>query len=117
MGALLNGKARVALLVNTGAEQLVISRRLAARLGLDVSRPLRWQTLIDVGQTVSVPVVRLDRVRVGSSAAANLAASVYDLLPFFRADGSRGLNFLGRSRATFEFDTRTLVLRPFPTAS
>jgi predicted aspartyl protease len=112
--ATLNSTVEVALLVDTGAEQMVISRRVATLLGLN--QPLRTQTLVGVGQTLSVPVVRLNRVQVGSSVAfaTNLAAAVYDLPPLFRVDGLLGLNFLNKFRTTFEFDTRTLVVRPFP---
>jgi predicted aspartyl protease len=59
-------------------------------------------------------VVRLDRVQVGASLVTGLEASVHDLPAFFRADGLLGLNFLRRFRVTFEFDTRTLVLREPP---
>src|SRR6266542_1477630 len=112
--ASLNGAVGARLLVDTGAQGLVISRNIAALLGLNLSQPLRTQPLVGVGQTVAVPVVLLNRVQVGSSVAANLTAAVYDLPPFFHADGLLGLHFLNRFRATFEFDTRTLVLRPFP---
>src|SRR5438552_3902975 len=57
---------------------------------------------------------RSDRVQVGSSEATGLEASVYDLPAVIGADGLLGLNFLRRFRVTFEFDTRTLVLRPPP---
>lgn len=112
--ASLNGSVRVTLVVDTGAQEIVISRQVAAQLGIDLSQPVRTQTLIGVGQTGAVPVVHLTHVQVGASVVTNLLASVYDLPPFFRADGLLGLSFLNRFRATFECDTRTLVLRPFP---
>jgi clan AA aspartic protease (TIGR02281 family) len=111
--ASLNGSLGVTLLVDTGAEQMVVSRQAAALLGLNLSQSLRTQPLVGVGQTLPVPVVRLNHVQVGSSVATNLVASVYDLPPLFRADGLLGLNFLRRFRTTLEFDTHTLVLRPF----
>src|SRR5439155_8065748 len=106
VGATLNGTIWATLLVDTGAQEMVISRKIAALLGFNLSQPLRMQPLVGVGQTASVPVIRLNRVQVGSSVATNVAASVYDLPPFFRADGLLGLNFLNRFRSTFEFDTR-----------
>ncbi|MGH2350391.1 MAG: aspartyl protease family protein [Chloroflexota bacterium] len=37
----LNGLLQFALVADSGAERMVISRRAAARLGLDLQRPLR----------------------------------------------------------------------------
>jgi clan AA aspartic protease (TIGR02281 family) len=112
--ATLNGQADFLLLVDSGAVSVVISQRTASRLALDFALPLRSATLAGVGQSPSVPVVRLDRVRVGGSKASGLEAAVYDLPAAVGVDGLLGLNFLQRFRVTFEFDTRTLVLRPPP---
>ncbi|MGH2350390.1 MAG: hypothetical protein ACRDJN_02095 [Chloroflexota bacterium] len=58
--------------------------------------------------------MELHRVQVGASVAARLVASVYDLPAAIGTDGLLGLNFLRLFRVTFEFDTRTLVLREPP---
>ncbi|MGH2355203.1 MAG: retroviral-like aspartic protease family protein [Chloroflexota bacterium] len=102
------------LIADSGAERMVISRRAAGLLGLDLVRPLYFEPLVGIGGRVPVPGVRLDRVQVGATAVQGLLASVYDLPAVFRADGLLGLNFLSRFRVTFEFDTRTLVLREPP---
>lgn len=109
--ATLNEMNEIVLIADTGAQHTLISPRVAARLGLDLDRPLRLQALAGVGQSPPVPVVRLDRLRVGASVVSGLEASVYDLPPFFRADGLLGLNFLRRFRVTFAFDTGELILR------
>lgn len=109
--ASLNELADFDLIADSGAERLVISRRAAERLGLHLDRPLRWERLAGIGQSPPVPVVRLDRVRVGASAVDHLEASVYDLPPVIRADGLLGLNFLRRFRVTFAFDAGLLILR------
>ncbi len=110
----MNGMRAFLLIVDTGAERTLISQLTASRLGIDLSRPLRLEPLVGVGRTQPMPVVRLDRVQVGASIVTGLDASVYDLPPYFRADGLLGLNFLRRVRVTCEFDTRTLVLREPP---
>ena len=110
----LNGVEEVPLIVDSGAERMVISTGAAALLGFDLSAPVRREPLIGVGQSVAVPVVRLSQVQVGTSIVTGLLASVYDLAPVFRAEGLLGLNVLRRFRVTFEFDTRTLVLRSPP---
>lgn len=110
----LNGVDGFPLLVDTGAEKILISRRVEARLGLAGVAPLRFQTLAGVGRSGPARVVPLQSVRVGASTAASLEAIVFDLPPLFRVDGVIGLSFLRRFRVTIEFDTRTLVLRPPP---
>jgi predicted aspartyl protease len=113
--ALLNRNLACELVVDSGAERMMISPRIAFILALDLRNPLRFEPLAGVGRTPPVPVVRLDEVRVGASRVQNLLASVLDLPTFFRADGLIGLNFLRRFRVTFEFDRRMLVLREPPT--
>ena len=110
--AILNERVNADLIADIGAQQTVISRVLAQVLGL--TRPLRMQTLVGVGQSPPVPVVRLDRLRVGGSSVAGLAVCVYDLPPLLAADGLLGLDFLRRFRVTFEFDAGVLVLREPP---
>jgi clan AA aspartic protease (TIGR02281 family) len=102
------------MVVDTGAQHLVISRRLAAKLGFDLAHPVRFQSLVGVGRSPPVPVVRLDRVRVGARSVAGLEASVYDLPPLLRAEGLLGLSFLRRFRVTFDFDAGVLILRDPP---
>ena len=109
--ATLNEREQVTLVVDSGAERMVISPRVATLVGLDLDHPLRRQALAGVGQSPPVPVVRLDRVRVGASTVLGLEASVYDLPPVIRADGLLGLNFLRRFRVTFAFDSGALILR------
>lgn len=69
----------VLLIPDTGAERIVISLAIAERLGLDLNRPLRRESLIGIGQSLDIPVVRLNRVQVGASTASNIEASVFDL--------------------------------------
>jgi predicted aspartyl protease len=110
--AVLNEQVSVTLVADPGAQQTLISPRVAQRLNL--ARPIRMQPLVGVGQSPPVPVVRLDRLRVGASAVGGLAVCVYELPALLAADGLLGLDFLRRYRVTFEFDTDTLVLRVPP---
>jgi predicted aspartyl protease len=99
------------LAVDTGAVSLVISSRIAQYLGMDLAQPLAWAQLAGVGSSGSVPMVRLGRVSLATATATNLIAYVYNLPSVLRVDGLLGLNFLSKFRVTFEFDTRTLVIR------
>ena len=109
--AMLNEAVDVVLVVDTGAVRTLISRGVAALLGLDLARPLRFRSLSGVGRSPPVPVVRLNRLRVGGSAVADLEIVVYDLPATLRVDGVLGLDFLRRFRVTFAFDIGELVLR------
>jgi predicted aspartyl protease len=102
------------LIVDTGAEQTIISRSAAGQLGIDLTRPLRSVPLRGVGSSPANPIVHLDEVQVGATSVRGLSVVVFDLPPLFRADGLLGFDFLRRFRVTFEFDTRTLVLREPP---
>jgi len=99
------------LIVDTGAERTVISQHLAARLGLDQTHPLRLQPLAGIGQSAPVPVVRLERLRVGASTVVGVEVSVYDLPAVIRADGLLGLNVLNRFGVTLDFNRGLLILR------
>jgi predicted aspartyl protease len=112
--ARINGAVEAALLVDSGAGRMIISRTAATQAGIDLGRPLRQESLAGVGGTVRVPVVRLGQVQVGASVVGSLAASVYDLPAFLAVDGVLALNFLSRFRVTLEFDSRTLILRTPP---
>ena len=107
--AVLNEQLDVILVADTGAQQSVISRRVAQRLNL--AHPLRLQTLVDVGRSPPVPVVRLERLRVGASSVMGLEVCVYDLPALVGGNGLLGLEFLRHFRVTFEFDSAALVLR------
>jgi predicted aspartyl protease len=112
--ATINDQEQPALLVDSGAQQSAISRRVAAALALDLLHPLRFAPLVGVGRTAPMPVVAIRRIQVGASTVANLEVTAYDLPPLFGVDGILGVDFLHRFRVTLEFDTRTLVLRPPP---
>jgi hypothetical protein len=110
--AVLNEALDANLVADPGAQQTLISPKVAQ--GLNLVHPIRMQPLVGVGRSAPVPVVRLDRLRVGASAVAGLAVCVYELPALLAADGLLGLDFLRRYRVTFEFDTDTLVLRVPP---
>ena len=109
----LNRTKAFRFIVDTGAQRIIISRVVAATLGLNVSHPIRAEAIVTAErQTPPVPVVRLDSVQIGGIRLPHLEASVFDLPSALRADGLLGLNFLRGFRVTFEFDRSSLILRP-----
>src|SRR5262245_33522349 len=107
--ATLNELTNVILVADTGAQRTMISGKVAQRLGLD--QALRMEALVRVGQSPPVPVVRLDRLRVGASTIVGPEVSVYDLPPIIVSDGLLGLDFLLRFPVTFDFVSGVLILR------
>ncbi len=93
----------------------VISLRVADEIGVDTARPLRHQQIASVHRTEeSAPVVFLEHLQVGPHSLTEVEALVLELPHSLRIDGLLGVNFMGRFRSTFEFDSATLVLRTHP---
>jgi predicted aspartyl protease len=107
--AILNERFDAFLIADSGAQRSVLSQRVAQRLNL--GPPLRAQALVGIGRSPPVPVVRLDRLRVGASTVRSLEVFVYDLPLLLATDGLLGLDFLRRFRVTFDFDSGVLILR------
>lgn len=99
------------LLVDTGAQRTVIVPRLAHRLELDLESPVGRVDLQGVGGTQRAPICRVDRLAIGAIIVPQHEVLVADMPPVLRIQGLLGLDVLRRFRVTFEFDTRTLVLR------
>jgi|GEM_PF-5076749 len=59
----------------------------------------------------SPPICRLDRLAIGAVILPHHEVVVAEVPPVLRVHGLLGLDVLRRFRVTFEFDTRTLVLR------
>lgn len=99
------------LLVDTGAARTVVVPRMARQLKLDLDAPVGRLQLHGVGGTQISPVCRLDRLAVGAIVLPHHEVIVAEVPPVLRVDGLLGMDVLRRFRVTFEFDTRTLVLR------
>ena len=110
----LNRVHRYWFLADTGAAQTVIRPQVAGEIGVDVTRPLRYQQIFSIHRMERASVVRLEQMQVGYHSLVGVEALVLDLPPSLRIDGLLGVNFLSRFRATFEFDIATLVLRTRP---
>lgn len=98
-------------LVDTGAERTVVVPRLAHRLELDLESPVGRVELQGVGGRQRAPICRVDRMAIGAVILPQHEVLVADVPPALRVRGLLGLDVLRRFRVTFEFDTRTLVLR------
>ena len=61
---LLNGKVRAALVLDSGAGTVVLSRRLAEQLGMDVEKLKKINTRVADGRTAQVGFTMLESVKV-----------------------------------------------------
>ena len=99
------------LLVDTGAQQTVVVPRLARRLEMDLDSAVGRIDLQGVGGRQGAPVCRLERLAIGAIILPHHEVVVAEVPSVMRVQGLLGLDVLRRFRVTFEFDTRTLVLR------
>jgi clan AA aspartic protease (TIGR02281 family) len=105
-------ETEVRFLLDTGATTTVISRRLAARLGIGLrSRGMRTARFQTANGPVFAPIVTLESVRVGNAVAYDVEAAVHDLggVPI---EAILGLSFLGQFRFTIDADEELLILEP-----
>jgi hypothetical protein len=63
---------------------------------------------------MAVPLGRIPNMRLGSAELRDVEVALLELAPGVHLDGLLGVNVLDRFRATFEFRSATLVLRPEP---
>ncbi|MCL2075877.1 MAG: TIGR02281 family clan AA aspartic protease [Betaproteobacteria bacterium] len=102
----INGRS-VRFMVDTGASSVSLGSSDARRLGLDLSKGARGQTMTANG-VASVVLVKLDTVRVGDITLRNVDATVLQQdLPFVLL----GMSFLNRTSMQREGDTMVLKQR------
>lgn len=97
------------LLLDTGATNTVISRRLSNRLSLRTVGNIIAQT---VGGTITAPVARLSSLKVGEAEVNDLSVTVHDFSQDPRIEGLLGMDFLGRYQIGLDAQKRVLVLTP-----
>lgn len=106
-----NGNSSVTgnLLVDTGASQTMLSKRLATELRLYAHDS---QARYGIGGSVRVEVGVVDSVRIGRAEARNMRVSIHDFSPDPRYEGLLGFDFLRRFQMSVDAAKRILVLTP-----
>ena len=90
----INNRVEARLLLDTGSTSVVLSRAVAARLGLDVAQaPTVPATLAD-GRKVEAKAFVLDSVQTGDATVERVGALVMDRPPGEGVDGLLGMTFL-----------------------
>ena len=113
--ATLNDSTQARLIVDTGASQTIISRRLAMELGLSSTAYPTHVLLHTASGSVQVDAVILDAIRIGGAELRNSQVLIHDLpdLPF-TVDGLLGLSFLGAYQITLDTSRGELHLTSLP---
>lgn len=90
----LNRRVNGKFLVDTGASSMQISRAMARRLGVNLSRAETTQVVLAGGYRVAAYRVRLREVRVGGARVSNVEAIVLADDNLGMTDGLIGMSFL-----------------------
>lgn len=97
------------LVVDTGAGQTVLSKRVARDLSL---LAVDTQARLGIGGAVKVDVGVVESVKVGAAELKNLPISIHDFSPDPRIEGLLGFDFLGRFQMSVDHDKQVMVLTP-----
>ena len=91
----IDGQGPFRLVVDTGAELSLLTRRAAARLGLKPRGAMRFRAF-DAGASASVPIVSVGSLQAGDFRASTFDAAIADLTapPAASIDGVIGLGLL-----------------------
>ncbi|MDD4295009.1 MAG: retropepsin-like aspartic protease [Candidatus Omnitrophica bacterium] len=104
--ALLNGKVEVLFILDTGADQTLISRRLAKKIG--ISSGIRKQYRIAGGKIVNGIMAHIRQIKVGRAKIKNVETAILDNENMQGYDGLLGMSFL--NNFNFRIDTRKNIL-------
>jgi len=97
------------LVLDTGAGQTMISKRIANNLRLYSNGA---GTRVGIGGAVSVSTATLDAIRVGEANVKNLRVSIHDLPYNAFEEGLLGMDFLGRFHMSLDMEKQVLILLP-----
>jgi hypothetical protein len=97
------------LMLDTGASNTVISRRLANLLSL---RATGKQVFHTAGGLISVMLAPLQSLKVGEAEANNLIVAVHDFSPNPGLEGLLGMDFLSRYQVGLDSQRQVLILAP-----
>lgn len=109
--AVINEKVRVKLLIDTGAEECVISPKIGKLLSLDLAKAETVQIGGVTGDDIA-PVVNLNSINVAGAKAQNISSFVYDVESSDSSDGILGMSFLKKFAFYLDASKRLLELTP-----
>lgn len=108
---ILNGKVKASLLVDTGANQIVLSEKIGKKLGFNSFANMPKVIARTAGGDVESYLLVLRSVKVGSAKALDVEASIIPHVVGF-GDGLLGMTFLGEYKV--EVDKKASLMRLSP---
>jgi clan AA aspartic protease (TIGR02281 family) len=105
---LLNRKVRADLIVDTGANDTVISSSLAKKIGISVNKGRNVLCQVADGRSVNGKQINIKEVRVGGAKVYNVQAVVLDSGEMGNSPGLLGMSFL--NNFVFKVDTEKELL-------
>ncbi len=98
-----NRKIHATLVVDTGASNVMLSKRTALKLGYNLNAAKRVQAKLANGKMVPGRIIILKELRVGGARATNIPAIVLEQESGANFDGLLGMSFL--RQFIFQIDT------------
>jgi hypothetical protein len=95
--------------VDTGASQTMVSKRMARELRL---LSIAAQRRSGIGGTVLAEVGVVEAIKVGEAEVKNMQVSIHDFSHDQRYEGLLGFDFLGRFQLSVDSDKQVMVLTP-----
>jgi len=112
--AVLNGKVKAALYVDTGASMVLISGAIARKLGIDPEKEKeKVLVVLADGSTRTATRVTLSSVEVGSSKVRDVQAAISEDPPGQGLDGLLGMSFLSSFHVKVDAKENCLVLERY----
>jgi predicted aspartyl protease len=97
------------LILDTGATNTMVSRRIAHNLALN---SVGYRKGYTVGGPVTRPVARLQSLKVGETEVKNLLVSIHDFHPNPQIEGLPGLDFFKNFHVSLDARKQLLILTP-----
>jgi clan AA aspartic protease (TIGR02281 family) len=105
----LNRSLKTYMIMDTGSSFTTVSVATAKKLGLRLGSKV---SVLTANGTISVPLARLDSLKVGNAEVHGLLVTVQSFSPDPRVDGLLGLNFLSRFHTSIDSRRQALTLAP-----
>jgi predicted aspartyl protease len=106
---MINGQGPFRFMIDTGSTHTVVSKEVAAKLGLPVRGKRR---LVAMGASEQVDIVEIDRLSISPARTLKRVEAPALLAKNLGADGMLGVDSLKGHRIVFDFAAETMLIEP-----
>lgn len=99
----INRKSHATLMLDTGASNCMLTKRIALKLGYNLNAAKRIKAKLANGKVVPARVIILSELKIGGASAFNIPAVVLEQESGGNYDGLLGMSFL--NQFIFQIDT------------